>query len=120
MLAIVNTFDDKQNHISRTNFQKLIVSLCALSPADAEIKKQAFLERIEKYFGGNEHISISRLYILLNDNFINELVFLDNDSRQDTIRKTCQKYKTGQPNNVVNQGHLTMLTPNTTSTNNSK
>ena len=59
MCAIINTFEDKNKKISYDSFKKLIGSLCSISPAEIENKKQLFLDRMKKYFANQTEISIS-------------------------------------------------------------
>jgi hypothetical protein len=72
LCAIINVLNGKNKKISLISFEKLVKNLCEISPPDIDEKKEAFLERINRYFANQQDgITPNELSILLNDNFIN-------------------------------------------------
>ena len=92
MCAIIHTFQDRNKQIKSYSFEKLISSLCEISPAEMEEKKEGFLWRMRKYFAKSQSVSINELYILLNDEFINDLSVHVTSWVAGIMEKTVEKY----------------------------
>ena len=95
MCAIIHTFQDRNKEIKYYSFDKLINNLSQISPPEIEEMKEAFTSRMSKYFSGQkEYISINELYILLNDDFINELTLHIKSDAPNIIQHTIDAYNT--------------------------